>query len=249
MDAKNDDPKNVLSRRLFLKQSAQVAVTLPVAGVLINSPIGEAVAAPAAKAPAAAPAPAATPAAAPSKGMKYLFAQRASCTGCRACEYACSQFHYKDATRPAASRIYIRRYKGIVDVPVICWHCEDAPCVKACPTTPRAIEKDKATNIIAYIDDKTCLGAKCNKCIEACPAKYLRRHPDTGWPMFCDLCKGDPECVKACEQMAAGELSPTLVAKKSGGGVNLVYRDVTPDEAAQALINNFFCPNKDGSRR
>jgi len=239
MTDKYDEAKTMLTRRVFLKQSAQVAVALPVAGALLTTSAGVAAPAPASPAPAAAP----------SKGMKYLFAQRTHCTGCRACEYACSQYHDKDATRPAVSRIYIRRYKSIVDVPVICWHCEDAPCVKACPTTPRAIEKDKATNIIAYIDNKTCLGAKCNKCMEACPARYLRRHPDTGWPMFCDLCGGDPQCVKACEQFSAGELAPALVTKKTGGGVNLAYREVTPDEAAEALINHFFYPNKDGSRR
>ena len=239
MSDKHDEPNNMLSRRNFLKQSAQVAVALPVAGALLATPAGVAAPVPAAPAPAAPP----------SKGMKYLFAQRANCTGCRACEFACSQYHDKDVTRPATARIHIRRYKGIVDVPVICWHCEDAPCVKACPTTPRAIEKDKATNIIAYIDNKTCLGAKCNKCIEACPAQYLRRHPDTGWPMFCDLCGGDPRCVTICEQYAAGELAPALVTKKTGGGVNIAYREVTPDEAAESLLNHFFYPNKDGSRR
>ncbi|MDR0467018.1 MAG: 4Fe-4S dicluster domain-containing protein [Deltaproteobacteria bacterium] len=250
MNDKNDEAKTMLTRRVFLKQGAQAAVALPVAGALLNIPAGEAAAA---RAPAPAPAPTATPAPTPapasSRGMRYLFAQRANCTGCRACEYACSQYHDKDATRPAASRILIRRYKSIVDVPIICWHCEDAPCVKSCPTSPQAIKKDRATNIISYIDDKTCLGAKCNKCIEACPAKYLRRHPDTGRPMFCDLCGGDPQCVNACEQMAAGELAPTLLTKKSGGGVNLAYRDVTPEEAADALIGNLFHPNKDGSRR
>ena len=244
MSDKHDEAKTKLTRRVFLKQSAQVAVALPVAGALISTPAGDAVAA-----KAATPTPVAAPAATPSKGMKYLFAKRATCTGCRLCEYACSQYHNKDVTRPAASRIYIRKYKSIVDVPVICWHCEDAPCVKACPTAPQAIKKDKATNIISYIDDKTCLGAKCNKCIEACPAKYLRRHPDTGWPMFCDLCGGDPRCVSACEEAAVNELSPALVTKKSGGGVNLAYRDVPPEEAAESLINHFFYPNKDGSRR
>ncbi len=239
--SKDKDEKATLSRRSFLQKSATAAVAVPVAGTVLTSTAAEA--APAIAAPAPAPA---KPAAAP---KKYLFAERASCTGCRACEYACSRFHEGGVVRPSVARLHVRRYKGIADVPVICWHCEDAPCVAACPTTPKAIVKDKATNIINFIDDKTCLGAKCNKCMEACPAQYLRRNPDTGWPMFCDLCGGDPECVKACERMAQNELAPTLVAKKTGGGVNLAYREVTPDEAAETLIMNYYYPNTKGDRR
>lgn len=233
MSKKKEEQSGGLSRRVFLKRSAQAAVALPVAGSVV----------------AAVGANQAGAAAGPREGMKYLFAERMACTGCRACEYACSQFHEEGVTRPSVSRIHVRRYKGIVDVPIICWHCEDAPCVKSCPTTPQAIVKNKETNVIQYIDDKTCLGAKCNKCIEACPAQFLRRHPDTGWPLFCDLCGGDPQCVHACERMADGELAPTLVTKKSGGGVNIAYRDVQPGEAADSLILNLFYPNLDGDRR
>ncbi|MDR1776208.1 MAG: 4Fe-4S dicluster domain-containing protein [Desulfovibrio sp.] len=232
MSNEKEEQKDGLSRRLFLKRSVQVAAALPIAGAVAE---------------AATPAPA--PSAPTKPKMKYLFAERAACTGCRACEYACSQFHEKGVTRPALSRIHIRRYKGIVDVPNICWHCEDAPCIKSCPTTPKAIRKVKETNAIEFIDNKTCLGAKCNKCIEACPPKYLRRNPDTGWPLFCDLCGGDPECVKACNKMAEGELAPTLITKQSGGGVNLTYREVTADEAAESLIQNFYFPNNEGDRR
>lgn len=109
--------------------------------------------------------------------MKYLFAVRENCTGCRACEYACSLKH-EGVVRPSAARIHVTKYASVVDVPVICWHCDDSPCIHACPTTPTAIKKDPETGAIKHIDDKTCLGAKCNKCIEACPAGYLRRNPD-----------------------------------------------------------------------
>jgi Fe-S-cluster-containing hydrogenase component 2 len=180
--------------------------------------------------------------------MKYLFAVRENCTGCRACEYACSLKH-EGVVRPSAARIHVTKYASVVDVPVICWNCDDLPCIKACPTTPTAIKKDPETGAIKYIDDKTCLGAKCNKCIEACPAGYLRRNPDTGWPIFCDLCDGDPECVKACAEQAGNPQGPCLQAGKLGFGVNMAYRDVTPEEAARALHKNFFYPNEKGERR
>lgn len=225
------------SRRCFLKRSAQLA-----GGLALVSTI-ETIAAPSALMAAEAPAPIK-----PEDRMKYLFAQRENCTGCRSCEYACSQYHEKGVVRPSVAKIHVKRFYGVVDVPVICWHCDDSPCVKACPTNPKAITKDKDTNVIKYIDDKTCLGAKCNKCIEACPSQFLRRHPDTGWPMFCDLCDGDPHCVKACKQQAE-DTAPVLRANKLGFGVNMAYRDVTPKEAAKALLLSQFYPNKEGERR
>lgn len=247
MSKNQNEQQTDLSRRSFLKKSSMVAASLPVAGVLLQS--DEAQAAQAAK-PAVTPEPAPAVQAAPARsGMKYLFVDRKSCTGCKACEIACSQYHEDGVFRPSKARIHVRRYKSIVDVPVICWHCEDAPCVAACPITPtRAIAKNKETNVITFTDEATCLGASCNKCMEACPAQYLRRNPDTGKPMFCDLCGGNPQCVQACERMADKELTPCLDTKKSGGGVNLAYREVTPDEAAEGLILDMFYPNKDGGR-
>jgi len=184
----------------------------------------------------------------PEERMKFLYAVREQCTGCRACEYACSMTHEDGLVRPSVSRIHIKKVKNVIDVPMICWHCEDAPCVKACPTTPQAIVKEKDTNIIKYIDDKTCLGAKCNKCIEACPSGYLRRHPDTGWPIFCDMCGGDPQCVAACKSMAE-DTALVLRTAKTGFGVNIAYRNVSSAEAVKGLFQTLYYPNLDGSRR
>lgn len=245
MSKKKDEQQADLSRRSFLKKSSLVAVSLPVAGVLLHTDEAHAAKAPAQPAPAQAPAAPAAPA---RSGMKYLFVDREFCTGCKACEVACSQYHEDGVYRPAVSRVHVRRFKSIVDVPIICWHCEDAPCVQACPVTPtKSIAKDKETNTIK-LNEQTCLGATCNKCIEACPAQYLRRHPDTGRPLFCDLCGGNPQCVQACERMAAGDITPCLATKKSGGGVNISYREVTPEEAAEGLILDMYYPNKDGGR-
>jgi len=184
----------------------------------------------------------------PEDMMKYLYAVREGCTGCRSCEYACSMYHNKGVVRPSVSAIHVKKFKHVVDIPQICWHCEDAPCVKSCPTTPQAIIKDKETNTVKYIDDKTCLGAKCNKCIEACPSGFLRRHPDTGKPIFCDLCGGDPQCVKACQSQAT-DTAPVLSTAKKAFGVNLAYRNVSTKDAADGLLQTLFYPNTDGGRR
>jgi len=118
---------------------------------------------------------------APKDVMRYLFAERQNCTGCRACEYACSVYH-TGVVRPSVARVHVLKYRGVVDVPIICWHCDDAPCIEACPTTPKAIQKDKVSNGI-ILDEKICLGAKCLKCKDACPAQFIRVNPDKGMPL------------------------------------------------------------------
>jgi Fe-S-cluster-containing dehydrogenase component len=162
--------------------------------------------------------------------------------------FACSLYH-DDEVRPATARLHVRRYYGLVDVPIICWHCPDAPCVAACPVTPqKAIAKNKDTNIVAFTDEKLCLGASCNKCLEACPPQYLRRHPETAKPMFCNLCDGDPRCVKACERQAH-ETGETLRSDTQVAGLHWSYREVVPEQAAEGLMLKLFFPNKTGERR
>lgn len=178
--------------------------------------------------------------------MKYLFAERQNCTGCRACEYACSVYH-TGVVRPSVARVHVMKYKDVIDVPVICWHCNDRPCIEACPTTPKAIQADPTSNGI-ILNEKICLGAKCLKCKEACPAQYVRVNPDTGQPLMCDMCKGDPECVKACFAQSGTPQGPCLLADKTGFGVNLAFRAVTPEQAGEDLVNLIFYPNTTGKR-
>lgn len=230
-------PGKELSRRHFLRNSAALTAGLSLAGMagLANTPLAHSAQKVEERKKAVAAA-------------KSLMVERANCTGCHSCVFACSLFH-ENVVRPSTARIYIRRYHGLVDVPMMCWHCPDAPCVTACPVTPRkAIAKDKDTNVIAFTDENLCLGASCNKCIEACPPQYLRRHPETAKPMFCDLCGGDPQCVKACARQSA-ETGETLRSDAQVGGLHWSYREVTPDEAAEGLMLKLFYPNKTGERR
>ena len=219
-----------VSRRNFLRGSATLAVSLPLAGLVSKASVAHA-AETAKKGPMA----------------KALFVERKNCTGCNSCVFACSLYH-EGVVRPSVARIHVRRVKGLVDVPIICWHCPDAPCVAACPQDPKVIAKDKETNVIRYVSEKDCLGAKCHKCIEACPPQFLRAHPETEHPLFCDLCGGDPQCVKACARQSK-ENGETLRSDAAVGGIHWNYRDVTPEDAAEGLMLNMFYPNTDGSRR
>ncbi|MBQ3891767.1 MAG: twin-arginine translocation signal domain-containing protein, partial [Mailhella sp.] len=129
MKTENEGRKETsLSRRSFLRGSvAAVAVAVPALTLAEVKTSSAADAKPAADKPKA----------------KSLLVFRKNCTGCNSCAYACSLYH-EGFVRPAGARLYVRRVKGIVDIPNICWHCADSPCVEACPVTPeKAIYKDK----------------------------------------------------------------------------------------------------------
>lgn len=118
------------------------------------------------------------------------------CTGCRACELACSAKHYKKYS-PELSRIRIIKFedKG-TDIPVACKQCINAPCVNNCPVG--ALYKDPVT-MATLLKKEICIG--CGVCVEVCPFSAAALDED-GLSMICDLCDGNPECVAVCPVQA-----------------------------------------------
>jgi carbon-monoxide dehydrogenase iron sulfur subunit len=80
-----------------------------------------------------------------------------------------------------------------VDHPHVCRLCRPAPCIAACPTG--ALYQDETTGAILLRPDD-CIG--CSACVDACPFGMVALHPQTGLALICDLCGGDPACVKRC---------------------------------------------------
>ncbi|RLG46378.1 MAG: 4Fe-4S dicluster domain-containing protein [Thermoproteota archaeon] len=120
-----------------------------------------------------------------------LIADYERCTGCRACEAACSFKHFGEFN-PRRSRITVVRdpLRG-VNFPVFCLQCEDAPCVESCPTG--ALQKRDG---LVELNHDLCIG--CKTCVAVCPFGGVVVDPATSKPIKCDLCGGDPECVKFC---------------------------------------------------
>ena len=128
---------------------------------------------------------------------KVLIFSPDRCTGCALCELICSLVHTKTCN-PARSRIRILRIeqKGVV-IQTFCQQCEDAACIAACPVS--AINNNESLGTIE-IDHELCV--MCEDCIAACPFKAIYRDDIDENIIACDLCGGDPNCVKYCETKA-----------------------------------------------
>ena len=122
----------------------------------------------------------------------------ADCTGCRFCEIACSKFH-EDVIWPGASRVRVYEYPPSIEFPVLCYQCADAPCANACPADALSVSEETKT-IVVTADKCLRISEKsdCTVCVGECPGSTVHIHPTENIPMFCDLCGGDPECVKVC---------------------------------------------------
>ena len=126
------------------------------------------------------------------------------CIGCGDCVIACQN---ENRVPVGYSRSWIaERVTGVYpDVQAVfrserCNHCENAPCVRCCPTGASYI----TDNGTVMVDPKKCIG--CGACIESCPYDARVMHPD-GYADKCTFCdqlvsKGEePACVGVCPTM------------------------------------------------
>lgn len=126
--------------------------------------------------------------------MRRVSVDKNKCTGCRLCEIICSSSHY-GSYNPRRARIRVPITYPMPSAPIVCRQCPNPKCVEACPTG--ALEKGDWV----HFDDEKC--TLCGACVEACPFKAIWMTPGKEL-LKCDLCGGDPTCVKACPQEALG---------------------------------------------
>lgn len=70
-------------------------------------------------------------------------------------------------------------------------------CIGACPLN--AIKRDLKTGAI-IVDEEKCTG--CGQCVHVCPYGVATIDPASKKASICDLCGGEPECVKICPENA-----------------------------------------------
>ncbi len=145
--------------------------------------------------------------------MKRIVGDPKKCMACRACELACALAHadtddlfeavFRRGIKP---RIYIEPVESFA-VPLQCRHCDDAPCVRVCPSGALS-RLSSADPVLA--DQAKCIG--CGFCVEVCPFGVIRlvrgaveNAPADGRAIVkCDLCAKRqaqgllPACVSAC---------------------------------------------------
>lgn len=153
-----------------------------------------------------------------------------ACSGCRRCEIACSM-HHEGWMWPEASRIRVFMPFPGLEVPHFCAQCEDAPCVSSCPVDALSINDD--TNAVIVDRDK-CIS--CGSCIKACPGKVPFLHPDNNKAVICDLCEGDPECVKVCKEAGYNAL---ILVKENTNEYRKLFA-MEPVVVAKDLAVNLF---------
>ena len=134
---------------------------------------------------------------------KVLMINHEKCTGCRLCELVCAVRH-DGASNPARSRVRVIKWESEgVYVPMACQQCQDAPCVHGCPSG--ALHRNEEMNRVE-IDYDVCIG--CRTCVSVCPFGGMTFNPIDRKVIKCDLCDGEPQCVRFCEVKAIEFVAP-----------------------------------------
>jgi anaerobic carbon-monoxide dehydrogenase iron sulfur subunit len=136
---------------------------------------------------------------------KEIFVRLDRCMGCHSCEIACAVEHSHSKFIHGAMhehpqpkrRVYVEEISSDQSLPVLCRHCEEAPCMHAC--IAGAISR--VNDVVTTNPDK-CIG--CWTCVMVCPYGVIGRHLEEHKAYRCDRCpeRPVPACVSACPTKA-----------------------------------------------
>lgn len=118
------------------------------------------------------------------------------CNGCMVCVQTCSLASYGVGSFELSNMRMLSTNRFDFDAYAApCLQCTDPQCMRYCPCNAISVDKKTGARVI---NQELCIG--CQECIAHCPYTPARItfNPDTMKAGKCDLCGGDPMCVKAC---------------------------------------------------
>ena len=125
---------------------------------------------------------------------KIINVDPSKCTGCRLCELTCSVKN-ESIANPYLARIHVVKWEfECFEIPMVCRQCDNPYCASVCPVG--AIYRDEGT-LAMMVDYDRCVG--CRMCVLACPFGGMKYDARGKKVMKCNLCGGDPTCVKFCD--------------------------------------------------
>jgi len=147
--------------------------------------------------------------------MRVLIFDTDRCLSCHSCELACAVAHSGSSSlieavltgKRSSPRLWVISLNSKIIV-ITCRHCLRAPCIKACPT--QALQRHPQTGAV-IVEESLCIG--CRDCVLACPFGAIK--VENGLALKCDLCGGEPSCVRHCPTEALRFIAPEEeIAKK-----------------------------------
>lgn len=200
--------------------------------------------------------------------MKAFAIDLSICNGCYCCQVACKDEHcgqdwlpYAKA-QPETGQFWIgltELVRGqvpkvkITYLVKMCQHCEDAPCLKACPVPGAVYQREDG---MVMIDPAKCTG--CKLCVGACPHAAIYFNDNLYIAQKCTACShlrdNDPEtwaattrCADACptgairfgeeEELADFIKDAELLNPQEGVKVRVYYKHLPKKFVAGTLFD------------
>lgn len=127
-----------------------------------------------------------------------LIVDAEACLGCKTCSLVCSITH-KEEFNPSLALLRVAKNPLAASyIPEVCKQCAVPACFFACPIKD-AIVVDKVTGARVIVKDR-CIS--CRRCYDACLLGMITFNPARNTFEKCDLCEGNPACVKYCPTKA-----------------------------------------------